>query len=262
VGEALHRLVGSIFLDREETRITEALLPLQQGVGVFDGAILLVRAVHAVLLESECLWLLHVDVCKAFNEPKRGSMFEAVRAAGFGAWIPFLRQYYGEPSNMLFFSVAAPAVLQSQQGVHQGDPMGSVLFNLTFQSVLRASLRALLEAAPAPRGLVARVQDDASIPQALARAFVAMAEEAPRIGLVLHRPKCRLWARDGSPVPRELAVIPLTRDGLVLPGCPLGTPAFLEQRCSLWVERDGLLGVAELPLLLDAKATFSSIASV
>ena len=43
---------------------------------------------------------------------------------------------YGNSSHLIFASESNPVVLQSQQGVHQGDPLGPALFATGIQDIL------------------------------------------------------------------------------------------------------------------------------
>jgi len=102
----------------------EALAPLQFGVGVSDGATVVYRGVEALLAANPEWGVLSLDIQNAFNTVDRSAMFQALRDRGFGDWIPFIRLFYGSPSDLLYTGVPQPSTLSSERGCRQGDPLG------------------------------------------------------------------------------------------------------------------------------------------
>jgi len=252
VGEVLHRLTGRWLAHHSRGSMRSSLTPLQLGVGVSDGATHIVRAVQGLLDEHADWGLLQLDIVNAFNCVDRVAIFEELRDRGFASWIPFIRQYYADPSDLLFFGVEHPAVLQSSRGVRQGDPLGPFLFDLAFQRVLRAGSAALQD-----EGVTMAYQDDAALlgpAAALHRAFAAMVPVAASIGLTISTAKSRRFR-----VPLEgldagsLASVPAAEDGVEVLGCPVGTPAFVEEWQRQWL-RDRLEGLEEVCSLGDPQA--------
>ena len=136
------------------------------------------------------------------------------------------------------------------------------MFALAFLPVLQAG-RAALGGGDPTSGLVVGFLDDASgvgPPDRLALCFEAMVGAAAALGLEMNPLKCELWARSSAPVPAAFTgagrEVPVSREGVVLLGCPLGSAAFVERHCQAWLATDGLPGVSELQHLEDAQAAF------
>ena len=109
--------------------------PIQFGVGVKGGCEGVVHAVRATLrdveLEDEEKHLLQVDYENAFNQIDRSKLLEEVRAVlpEISAWV---EASYGQVTHLNFGSTT----LDSCTGVHQGDPLASLLYALGQQPVL------------------------------------------------------------------------------------------------------------------------------
>jgi len=120
--------------------------------------------------------------------------------------------------------------------VPQRDPLGPFLFAITFQDVLIAANSALQEAGG---GRVLAFHDDAPIMgpvHALDAAFEAVVREGERRGLRIQPRKSLLYrVSEHVTVPLSLQGIPLAEEGLVLLGCPLGTPEYCEAWRQQWL---------------------------
>ena len=107
------------------------LSPHQLGYGVSKGA---EAAVHAARFYLRNIGsnkvLLKLDFTNAFNSIRRDKMLEAVQRLAPSIY-PFVHSVYSSPSS-LFWS---DKIIQSSEGVQQGDPLGPLLFCLTIHHV-------------------------------------------------------------------------------------------------------------------------------
>jgi len=146
--------------------------------------------------------------------------------------------------------------------VPRRDPLGPFLFAITFQDVLIAANSALQEAGG---GRVLAFHDDAPIMgpvHALGRCLRGRGAGRERRGLRVQPRKSLLYrVSEHVTVPLSLQGIPLAEEGLVLLGCPLGTP----ESCEAWRRRwlaESTACLAELGALEDPGQPFVSSGTV
>ena len=107
------------------------LAPRQLGYGVKGGA---EAAVHAARLYLHNLdpsrALVKLDFCNAFNSIRRDKMLEAVQRLAPQLFC-LVHSAYSLPSSLFW----GDKVIQSSEGVQQGDPLGPLLFCLTIHQL-------------------------------------------------------------------------------------------------------------------------------
>ena len=127
VGCTLRRLAAKIVSDKMRDDMSNLLAPRQLGFGVKRGA---EAAVHAARLYINNLevnqGLVKLDFRNAFNTVRRDKMLDAVSDLA-PTLLPFVHSVYSTPSNLFW----GDRVLQSSEGVQQGDPLGPLLFCLS-----------------------------------------------------------------------------------------------------------------------------------
>ncbi len=136
VGETLRRLTGKAVCNAATPRVTEALAPLQIGVGLPMATEAAVHAVRGWLdrQTDNSTVLLKLDLANAFNSIDRQCMLLAARE--FPELVPFADWCYREASQLQIQG----RQIKSATGVQQGDPLGPVLFCLGVHQAIRTAL--------------------------------------------------------------------------------------------------------------------------
>ena len=127
VGCTLRRLAAKVASGRVLEEMASLLAPRQLGYGVKGGV---EAAVHSARLYIHNLKpqqaLLKLDFKNAFNSVRRDKMLTAVSVLAPDL-LPFVHSTYSSPSSLFW----GDKILQSSEGVQQGDPLGPLLFCLS-----------------------------------------------------------------------------------------------------------------------------------
>ena len=131
VGCTLRRLVAKVAGRGVMEEMGALLSPRQLGYGVKKGT---EATIHAAKLYLHSLdpsnAILKLDFKNAFNSIRRDKMLEAVQRLA-PRLFSFVHSAYSSPSSLFW----EDRVLQSAEGVQQGDPLGPLLFCLTIHQL-------------------------------------------------------------------------------------------------------------------------------
>jgi hypothetical protein len=216
MGEALYKLTASLLTSTVLRRHSRTLFPrVQYGLGVNGGVEAAVHATQAALSSSSSLCTLKLDFSNAFNARSRSDIARALysRPETASLWRLF-QASYGAPTPLLYFDSERQLIarLSSQQGVRQGDPLGSFAFALSMQE--------LYEAVADVSGVVVAVavHDDLTVTGpigALTEVFALVSRHCTAAsGLSLNPPKCKLLPGALSPTPTVRKFCVETKVGL------------------------------------------------
>ena len=215
VGDMIYRLATKAIVRHSNRR--DFLLPYQFGVGSKGGVEPVVRAVERALegtLDRPYTHLTSLDFSNAFNTVDRRDIAEGLRQ-----YAPILyragRWAYGCTSSLVLGSPEGRHIINSAQGVRQGDPMGPLMFSLGIRSLLRDLASAL-----GPDRLILAYLDDIYIlspdDQALEQTLAFFDERQPSIRL--NPAKCK-----------SLALEDIRTNGLRMLGTCVGARSAREQ---------------------------------
>lgn len=139
IGEVLLRLLGKLCVRRLAPKCTEFFDKIQFGVGIRGGVEIVLHQTRALANDSSAKCLLQIDATNAFNQIDRTAMLNSLEA-NFPEIYNYVVSAYGDPALLIINSHEpnnADRIIQSATGVRQGDPLGSFLFCLTIQPLLK-----------------------------------------------------------------------------------------------------------------------------
>ena len=137
IGETFLRL-SSIYALLTAQNAADLLAPLQIGVGISGGAEIPGHSSRPDFCNPDVV-TAQVDLQNAFNLAHRNDMVHAV-ADKLPSLLPYVLMAYQQRSPLVIQQAdGSHEVLWSEAGVRQGDPMGPLLFALTYQPTLHAA---------------------------------------------------------------------------------------------------------------------------
>ena len=224
VGETLRRLVGKALLATGVSkRQVASLAPLQAGVGIRSATEAIAMGTNNLVssLSATHDWaLLKVDLSNAFNSLDRLAMLKGALAHAPASY-NFLRFAYAQHAPLYI----GDATLSSEQGTHQGCPLGPLGFAVGIQDVLQDVATA--------SGLQwsSWYLDDGLLVGSPDRICAAMATLSPKLaslGLKVNTSKCEVWGPQGRVVAERIPGLLLTpwapESGTTVLGVPISFP--------------------------------------
>ena len=230
---AIQRLFGSVANDAARRILGDFLRPLQMGGGYKSGPDILVRELDECYAAGDVI--IQCDAANAFNEARRGNMYDRVKEKVPGL-ARFFRFQYGTDSPLR--NNQGVVIARSATGVAQGHPCSPLFFELGIQKAL-VELTALVVQAEAEydqgsvikvarKGAVRAYEDDLFLHGEAEVMFIV----APHIaalcathGIRIKVDKSKITGTntDIMQVPEDFVI---ESEGLIALGVPIGTPDY------------------------------------
>ena len=226
VGEAFRRVAAKALCLRMRDHFSDYFSPIQHGVSTACGSELLIHHIQ-LLLDQNADWVvLKTDVKNAFNSISRRAVADRL-ASHFPSIFPHFQQMYGLRGSLVFASDSGPIVLSSEEGVHQGDPLGPVLFAVGIHD----SISRLQESHPDV--VVLAYLDDVFIiglESSSLKAFDQLKSSFSDLHLIVADHKCEIFSRKTT-FTSESQQLPCRSDGTIILGSPIGSDDFVSDSC-------------------------------
>ena len=252
IGEALLRLLGKLCVKKLSPRCALFFDKVQFGVGVKGGVEIVMHQTRVLADDPSINCLLQIDATNAFNQVDRCAMLEQLEA-NFPEIYNYVLSAYGTPAQLIVNSREEGQTIQSATGVRQGDPLGSFLFCLTIQPMLK------------------EVRDDFNVDVLAIADDILIAGTVPSCQQALHRMRARgeeigfrinLSKSVGYAPENHGATIAdmhqlaqsglnVTSRGITALGVPIGTELFQTEALQGWLEEgqhmlEGIQAVAHI----------------
>ena len=234
VGECLRRLTAKVICQQKKESFTIFFSPLQHGVAVDGGSELLIHHI-SLLLESHPDWvLLKTDIKNAFNSVERAHLLPEVAKVFPDIYHHVHQMYYGF-GPLVFNGGHDTHLLTSQEGVHQGDPLGPALFSVTLHPFILDVQR------KHPTIQVLAYLDDIFLVGPLDGVLSGlddMTSDLQQIGLTVAIEKCEMFCNDQTTASKLAQSFRVVTSGTHILGSPIGHPDYIKESC-LEIARSG-----------------------
>ena len=243
IGDSLLRLLLRVLNAKYAKVVQVDLEPLQVAVGTSGGCEVMAALAQNAFDNRD--YTLALDLHSAFNQVWRRAIADGLVRYAPGL-LPIFKRLYGRASDLRSNAKEGRAMLvgQSMRGCKQGDPLSMLYFAVAIHAWLRSVNELVLtrHAASAPNltPFTAAYADDIALggdPDILCSCLPVISESlATTTGLRVTMNKCKLFGAEPFAVPEDIPFIPISNEGSILVGLPIGTEDYQQERCAIILE--------------------------
>ena len=243
IGDSLLRLLLRILNTKYAPVIQRNLEPLQVAVGTRGGCEVMAALAQDSFNHRD--YTLALDLHSAFNQVWRRSIATGLVSYAPGL-LPIFKRLYGRPSELRSNAKEGRAMLvgESMRGCKQGDPLSMLYFAVAIHAWLLSVKELVLVRhaadAPAITPFTIAYADDIALggdPAILCSCLPIISQTLRNeTGLTVTLGKCKLFGPEPFVLPVDAPVVPLSNQGTILVGVPIGTQAFQQATCATILE--------------------------
>ena len=231
IGESLRRITAKTICRQKRSCFSNFFQPAQHGVATECGLELLHHHIQLLLADNPHMIVLKTDVKNAFNLIHRSHLLEQVSSCHPDIYL-HVCQMYSHSSSLVYQQGNSIVIIPSEEGIHQGDPLGPALFSTGIHSVL-SELQDLFPSVKVLAYLddvfLVGLEDDVlSSLENLKLAFSS-------IGLQISTNKCEIYSPSGS-LRSDFDDISVSSDGIIILGAPIGSMEYVSTVCCQYAE--------------------------
>ena len=230
MGEVFRRVVAKAICLEMKSQFSDHFSPIQHGVTAEGGVELLVQHIQALLDENADWVCLKTDVKNAFNSVSRRHLLEELLSS-FPSLYGHAFSMYGNTSLLVYTLGSESLILESQDRVHQGDPLGPALFAIAINKILSK-----LQRHHSTVVILAYLDDvficGPSLP--CLAVFQDFKVSLAPAGLVICDRKCQAYSPSSQVGWPES--ISLTCSGMEILGTPIGDDDYITSQCLSFAE--------------------------
>ena len=230
IGETQRRVTARAICFQKRKEFADYFTPLQRGVSVEGGAELLVQQVQLLMEKYEDWILLKTDLKNAFNLVSRSHLLNQVLIT-FPDIYNHAALVYSDINPLIYLQRSHLVILSSQDGVHQGDPLGPALFSIAMQLILED-----LQSHNTEVTILAYLDDVYLLgsPDRVFHVFERLRSAFSDINLMIEEKKCEIYC-SSSPLLSTISQstsIPATSQGCRILGTPIGSSSYIIESCA------------------------------
>jgi hypothetical protein len=204
VGELFYRLAAIVAVRRVSGEAAQLLTPHQYGIGVAAGAEKIVHSLQHELTDTDKrLALLQLDISNAFNSCDRARLLGELYALPSLQSVYRIAEFAYKQSSALVLGGCEGQMIDSAQGVRQGDPLSALLFCIYMRDILQ-------QVSEATGVVVYGFFDDIGVtgtPQQLTEALTQLQRTLPAASLQLNTAKSHFTYFHDSLTPLTAATL-------------------------------------------------------
>ena len=231
IGECIRRVTSRAICVQMKNSFASFFCPIQHGVSTENGSELIIHHIELMLEHNPDWIVLKSDVKNAFNSINRHHLLNELRQS-FPELYNYASQMYGGFNSLVFMEGGTAVAISSEEGIHQGDPLGPALFATAIHPILRDLQERFQEI-----HILAYLDDVFLLghPDKTLEAFQNLKDMFLSGSLSVSDSKCEIFSPSGT-INTANTYVQVTSEGSMFLGTPIGSTAFVESSCSQIVQ--------------------------